>query len=250
MKTLSRSNDKVKLENLFANMEANKLMSTLWQNDNGVRKVFLVRVKKIVNDEVHFFSYYRKQLNFSGHEVYLYCEKLNFIAKSEIIKCSGVDLVARYPDEVKLLDAIDNTKMSESFGMMSSNSGVDRIGDKMVHNSTVEKRSDLMRVKKVNEDQEFAHLRESPRLKSKKQQTVLIEFNSKKYKPKTVDLFDLSQGGAGLIVKTPEQFDKGDFITLLKLDSKDLNPTLKGEVMSIRVQDTTKGEYKIGLRFG
>jgi c-di-GMP-binding flagellar brake protein YcgR len=238
MKIITFDQDQEKIENILKNAHKNRVVLTVWQNAEGRRKVYISRIDHISEEFITFSSYYQKNYTFDlNHPVFVYCEKMNFIFKTLVTGQEMVEVKLTSPVEVTLLDAVETNRMKTALVDHSSAEG------------KTEKINDVLRVKKIDEDQAYAHLREAPRKKVSKEQKVTVAFLNKNFSPKEYDLFDLSTGGAGVLVKNQELFEKGEFLMLTHLDGRELNPPLKGEIMSIRSHDVEQGLYKIGLKF-
>jgi hypothetical protein len=238
MKILNRAQDQDKMTNLLENTNRNRIILTVWQNVQGKRKVFIARIDKLFDESIQMSSYYQKNFNFiSNIDVFVYCEKMNFVFKTSLENQEMVIIQLKHPYEVTMLDAVEAHRMQKTFDQH------------MKGESETEKINQVMQLKKIDEDQAYAHLREAPRKKVSKEQMVTVAFENKKFNPKEYDLFDLSTGGAGVIVKNQELFVKGEFLLLTHLDGRELNPPLRGEIMSIRSYDIEQGMYKVGLKF-
>jgi len=238
MKIITFDQDQDKIENLLQNALKNRLVLTLWQNTEGKRKVYISRIDQFSSESIKLSSYYQKNYNFDlTYPVFVYCEKMNFIFKTIAQSQNMVEVKLTSPIEITLLDAVETDRMQKV------------LGNHILGEGKAEKIDNLVRVKKIDEDEAYAHLREAPRKKVSKEQKVTVAFLNKNFSPKEYDLFDLSTGGAGVLVKNHELFENGEFLMLTHLDGRELNPPLKGEIMSIRSYDVEQGLYKIGLKF-
>jgi hypothetical protein len=233
MKVLLIDQDREKISNLLENLKQARHLATLWQNIAGKRRVYLVQLSAFNQKALTFESFHKKNINFlNDYPIYLYCEKMRFIARSFIESLDQVKLNVSIFSQVNLLDGFNREEL-----------------DAIKVKGSTEKISDAMKVKRIDEDVQYAHMREAPRKKVSKTQFVTIRFETKKFSEKEYELFDMSTGGAGFITKTPEKFEKSDILHFIKIDQRELDPALRAEVMSVRSHDVEKGLFKIGVRF-
>lgn len=95
----------------------------------------------------------------------------------------------------------------------------------------------------------FAAQRESTRLAPKDDKFVTLVRDSHPGEQEEFKLFDLSQGGAGLLIFSPSKFKIGEAISIIAIDKKPIDKILIGSVVAIRPYDEGKGEWKLGIKF-
>ena len=102
-------------------------------------------------------------------------------------------------------------------------------------------------VEKENEE-ENSHKRSQPRKQASGKQTIRAykEGNEKKVLP--YSLYDISAGGLALKTIDPGMFKKGDFITIVSINAKELDMVISGEVVSVRHMED-EDVFKVGVRF-
>lgn len=91
------------------------------------------------------------------------------------------------------------------------------------------------------------HQREMPRVQAKGQQLTLKRATDPYRKSYQYQLYDMSSGGAGILVSSPTEFQKGQKVIISSIAQKPLEPAIKAEVMSIR--ELEKNSYKVGFKF-
>lgn len=96
---------------------------------------------------------------------------------------------------------------------------------------------------------QYKALRESARLAPKEDKHVTLVKDSAPENQIEYKLFDLSQGGAGILIFSPTAFKIGENISIVAIDKKVIDKVLKGTVVAIRPYDEGKGEYKLGIKF-
>jgi hypothetical protein len=62
-------------------------------------------------------------------------------------------------------------------------------------------------------------------------------------------LGDISQSGLSFRIDDPGSFHKGDLLEFTEMNGKKLEPSMKGEVMSVREQPEIPGMFKVGVRY-
>lgn len=62
-------------------------------------------------------------------------------------------------------------------------------------------------------------------------------------------LNDISKSGLSFKVTDPGAFHKGDQIEVVEMNTKPLEPIIKGEIMSVRELSNSAREYKVGVKF-
>lgn len=132
----------------------------------------------------------------------------------------------------------------------------DNISDdlNMISGSKDNPTADLLRLKAQAVDEKeaekvFAVQRESARLAPKEDKFVTLVRESHPGEQEDFKLFDLSQGGAGLLIFSPTKFKIGESISIIAIDKKPIDKILIGSVVAIRPYDEGKGEWKLGIKF-
>lgn len=167
------------------------------------------------------------------------------------------------PQEIKFLDDEEIYRLQQSVG-------VDLKEGLEIKHFVVDKNhlSDVMRVKSLgertdhdreilndelgflsadDEDKIFADKRESPRARPKNQKFVSLQADGGE--AGRYPLFDLSQGGMGLVTKVASSFTRGERIFIFGVDSKVLDDPLIGQIMSIRPLSENGNDFKVGVKF-
>jgi hypothetical protein len=62
-------------------------------------------------------------------------------------------------------------------------------------------------------------------------------------------LNDISQSGLSFKVDDPGAFHKGDLLEFSEMNGKEMDPSMKGEVMSVRELPEMPGMFKVGVRY-
>lgn len=62
-------------------------------------------------------------------------------------------------------------------------------------------------------------------------------------------LGDISQSGLSFRIDDPGSFHKGDLLEFSEMNGKELDPLMKGEVMSVRELPEMPGMFKVGVRY-
>lgn len=234
-------------DNICVNLFQNKLNITCWQPDPGdpTKKIkYIVKLDKITKeDKIIVKSRFNKSFGFNNEGlVFFFCDQLKVIFKSKLVDLNGGEMTVDKPSEITLLEEGLTIAVKDPIG-------TDHIDTKENAKVKFAPESNVMKVSRVNEDEQFAHMRAAPRKQTKKDQKVTVRFLTKKLQDKEMDLFDLSRGGAGILAKNADYFSQGDNIEIVKIDGNDIDPTLKGEVMSVRSHDIEKGHFRVGIKF-
>lgn len=233
-------------DNVFVNLFQNKFNITCWQPDpeDPTKKIkYVVKLDKISNEQKLIIkSRFNKSFGFKNEGlVFFFCDKLKAIFKAELVSLNGVEMTVDKPDEVTLLEDGPALALKDAIGTEHINKNSTR--------TNFFPESNVMKLSSVNEDEKYAHMRASPRKQTNKEQKVTVRFLTKKFQDKEMDLFDLSRGGAGILARNSDYFSQGDQIEIIQIDGSDINPILKGEVMSVKTYDVEKGTFKAGIKF-
>jgi hypothetical protein len=283
MKTLSLLSDQDEIDTLFQSIIFQKYNVVLWQKpqgDNAKRKVLFTQLEKS-EDFLQFAPSTESDFNFEEDlDVFFYCQDVGMIFKGPMIPEDDQRPAMDFPQECKLLnqeDASSYIEMVDAFQesfidnigrpkndnrprislsenasfkyaqthMIGKMAGTDNVGDEIVKVSSGLSMEDIPYSEA--EEKKYAGKREAPRARPKVQKKVHIRKNQDKLATEYA-LFDLSQGGLSFIIKNQNAFQKGEEIEIDNLDQRELDPPLKGKVMSIRpVDDTT--QHKVGVMF-
>ncbi|WP_372656160.1 PilZ domain-containing protein [Halobacteriovorax sp.] len=122
---------------------------------------------------------------------------------------------------------------------------------KAIQTVTKEFLKDVELVEKENEDK-FKHLRNTPRVQPNSKQTVSIKrinIHSDFTHQEKYTLYDISSGGMGIQVDDPSEFDIGEFIEVLMINSKTVPKSMSGEIVSIKQNDNKSEGFKVGVKF-
>ena len=234
-------------DNICVNLFQNKLNITCWQPYPGdpTKKIkYIVNLDKITKEnKLVIKSRFNKSFGFNNEGlVFFFCDKLKVIFKSQLVNLNGGEMTVDKPSEITLLEEGSTIAVKDPMR-------TDHIETKKSAKVKFAPESAFMKVSRVNEDEQYAHMRAAPRKQTNKDQKVTVRFLSKKFQDKEMDLFDLSRGGAGILVRNADYFSQGDQIEIVQIDGNDIDPTLKGEVMSVRTYDVEKGTFKAGIKF-
>lgn len=235
-------------DNICASLLQNKFNVICWQpnpTDPNNKIKYVIKLSKINSDEniLEFKSRFNKTFGFIEGEVFFFCENLKLIFKADLFLIDGDIISVRKPIEIVLIQDELIVTLKEENNQITDNSMNSNI--QINFNDA----SDIMGIGQVVEDEVFAHLRASPRSKVIKEQKVSVKFLSKEIHDQELDLLDLSRGGAGIVFKNTEFFEERDLLEIVKIDGKEINPSLKGEVMSVKAHDVEKGLFKAGIKF-
>lgn len=238
MRKLRHSEETEAVENLFNNLHTNKTNIVVWQpdiEDNESKHKYICKVQEFDREAktLKIKSRFNKSFAFSEDDIFCFCDKLMFIFKASFVENEKGEIQLALPESVMMLD-VSNEDLTRAI----------KKKDYRLFSKGVGGKTTLM-----SEDDKYAAMRAAPRSKTTKDQRVTVEFETQSFTPKEFQLHDLSKGGAGIIIKNQDLFKKGDWVLIAQIDGKDINPKLRGKVMSIRTHDMSKGEFKVGLRF-
>lgn len=245
-----------------------KLRLIFWQKlengDRSIRYVYLTKVDKS-KSLFDFIPESENPFRFEINQgIYGFCEDNHFIFKAQIHSTLENKIILKLPNEINSLIAEDPI-MKELFLIKGNGEG--NFTDILkVKGSKAEPTSDIMRVRSLSsnqkqddliekhlspeqEDKAFAAIRESQRIKPKDDKYVTILRIDHDQEKQIYKLLDLSQGGAGLHCLLPNEFTKGEKISLIEIDGKPVDKPLNGEVVAIRPTNEENTEYKIGIKF-
>lgn len=242
--TVNNDHEKKKITSLLSNLKENKLSVTVWQSSqdkSGSKLKYIVKAITIADDKISFISRFRKSFAFEKRDIFFFCYRLNFIFKAVSFEVNEGTLTVPCPEKVTLLETIESTKFSEENEIdVSENSN---------NPGYTQKSKTVQDLRSLDDDANFSHMREAPRSKTGISRKVTVSFLSKTFTDKEFGLFDLSQGGAAILVKDTGMFTSGDNLEITHVDGKEINPKLKGIVRSIRDHNAEKDEFKVGLQF-
>lgn len=269
MKKIQYANDYHRIKSLIDESKSSAHEICLWQKDNETEKrnIHNVQIERNLFDEKKIWlkSTHLSSLKFiTQTTTFYYCHELNIIFKTILISNENENVCISYPEEVTFLDEEDAQK--EEFAWMKSM----HLGEEFswVKGKKVEAEDDTMRVKGSKEEtnndiirvtsqlpnekeaeEKFKTLRESARLTPKDDKHVTLIRDSIPEVQTEYKLFDLSQGGAGLLIFSPTQFKIGEAVSIVAIDKKPIDKILTGSVVAIRPYDEGKGEWKLGIKF-
>lgn len=281
MKKIQFADDFNRIKSLIDESRSGSHEICLWQKDDQTQRRAIHNMKvesNIFNDKkIWMKSTFANTLQFKHGLVFYYCHELRIVFKTNLISLEDQMVCLQYPDEATLLE--ENDQITEEFSWMKSNNMGEEftwvrgrgeatndimkvsggkneaINDIMkVSGGKSEAINDVMRVKgqapiAKMEDEAFAGLRESARLAPKVDKYVTLIKESDPTKETIYKLFDLSQGGAGLLIFNPSEFVVGEKVSIIAIDQKPVDKILRGQVAAVRPYDEAKSEYKLGIKF-
>ncbi|MFT6070772.1 MAG: hypothetical protein ACJAT2_000667 [Bacteriovoracaceae bacterium] len=104
-------------------------------------------------------------------------------------------------------------------------------------------------VEKENEEA-HTHERSHNRQEIEGDKFIKVNFqNEPTVKGEIYFLGDISQSGLSFRIDDPGSFHKGDLLEFSEMNGKALDPTMKGEVMSVRELPELPGMFKVGVRY-
>jgi hypothetical protein len=104
----------------------------------------------------------------------------------------------------------------------------------------------------VENEEQFKHLREAPRVQPKSDQFVsLTRESSDGTQPKLeiFPLYDISQGGMGFKIDDPSEFDLAEVVEVKFINENPVPKEMIGDVVSIRQDEERNNEFKVGVKF-
>ena len=110
---------------------------------------------------------------------------------------------------------------------------------------------DIELIERENEDK-FKHLRDSPRIQVSSDQSVSlkrIDSIGELSHQQNFFLYDVSGGGMGFQVNDPSEFDIGEKVQVVAINSKDVPKKMTGEVVSVRQNSNKADGFKVGVKF-
>lgn len=218
-----------------------------YSNDQEI--IFKTSIKEI-NDSLCHLNYPDEMMLLEGEEVYQIQGDLALIEENTLV---GGQKISNQFDWMK----VKGKKLSDEANILRARGYKEEQINDILRIKGSAKKSDhdappqINDIFKPEDDAKFKALRESQRVQPKVQKIVsVMRVDLGLEHPLDYKLFDLSQGGAGLIVTDPNEFKRGERLTLLAVDGIPLPKELLGEVVAIRIIEEGKPEFKIGIKFG
>lgn len=208
-----------------------------------------------------------KNFDFTGDTIFLYSEHFKFTFKTILLQSESGLVTISYPKEMLVMDdAVMTAALTppvsylEKYNLMRGSGYTEKIDDFMKvrghpgwdkETSSAPELSAVPEATPENQMNQknakfFLGMRASPRIAPKDDKYVLVRRENGQ--EKLLRLLDLSRGGAGVALADEDVLNKGEKIEFLAIDSEKLNPTLKGEVVAIRLVESD-GIYKAGIKF-
>lgn len=211
--------DDLEIIDLLKVISTSKEKVWIWQN-SGDRIVFHAQIKKIdqLSKLVHIHPTSSKGFSFDGRDnIFLYSAEKRVAARISVREVENDFLIFSLPKKI--------TAIPSSF-------------------------SDGLEF--VEKENEGAHIHERfyDRNEVHGEKFIKIHFSDEPpAKGKTFYLNDLSQSGLSFRVDDPGEFHKGDSIEASEMNGKQLEPYIKGEVMSVKELPSAGKQYKVGIKF-
>jgi hypothetical protein len=223
-----------------------KIEVCLWQRanhymDNRVQHRF--HLKSITKEPnlLNFKQLTKKKLEFKEGKIFGYCEYLGFIFSADIMAIGELKISLERPQLLFMLNE-DEKKMVDNNDWVS-------LQDVFKKSKRPEARK-VKFAKVLSEEERYKHVRETPRGRPEELKMITVSRKALNIKvEKTFRLFDLSQGGVGILTAEPQFFEEGMQLYIHSIEDKDFDPPLTGEVMSVRLFDSKNREYKVGIKF-
>lgn len=281
MKKIQYASDFHRIKSLIDDSKSGGHEICLWQKDQVTQKRIIhnMKVDKNIFSEKKIWmqATHGSVLNFIQDIAFYYCHELQIVFKTEVVSKEDHLVCLSYPEEVMLIEEEDtfmdefaNMKpdaINEDFTWVKSKKTVAADETTIVKGPKEELGNDMMRVggeKDLVDDELikvkgfasekeaeklFAAQRESARLAPKDEKHVTLVRASHPAEQDDYKLFDLSQGGAGLLIFSLTKFKIGEDVSIIAIDKKPIDKALVGKVVAIRPYDEGKGEYKLGIKF-
>ncbi len=214
--------DDLEIIDLFRLFHRNKEKLWLWQqapNEDGERPVHYCQIRKV---DILKKTIILKPLSEEGFtfektlkELFLYAESKNIAAKITPREVDSSFIFIPMPEKINAL--------SEEIA------------------------AKIKLVEKENEKKN-SHMRSQPRKQASGNQTISGYKEGSHKKNLTYNLYDISAGGLALKTIDPGMFKKSDIIIVTAINKKDLEASIKGEVVSVRHMEEDD-VFKVGVRF-
>jgi len=270
VKVYNQENGFLVFQKIFSGLLTNNCSLVIWQLDSILNRRYISESK------INTFSLETKILNFGPFDtqmlqlslaVYCYSEEAQIIFKTTIKEIRETSFSLVLPKEIKILEDEERDQLLGQIGinLNAYDTRIKRMNfgiPELIYEVGAKIKSMAQRTSKDQdlllhefgpisideEDSLFASKRETPRARPKNEKWVVVKLTDtmKTYRFK---LFDLSQGGMGLITIDQTAFPTGSTIYLLGIDNHLLDDPLIGKVMSQRPVDQTELEWKIGVKF-
>ncbi len=214
--------DEFDIHSFFRVLNQSKSKVWLWQKEDNQRVVQYAMVRKVdlIKKVIHISPCSSKGFKFKSIQNFFFYNSIN----SKAFKFTARDLsrdmiIFPIPKEIQTV--------------------------------TREFLKDVELVEKEDEDK-FKHLRNAPRVQPSDKQTVSIKrinIHSEFSQHEKFTLYDISSGGMGIQVSDPAEFDIGELIEVIKINSKAVPKEISGEVVSIKQCVDKLDGFKIGVKF-
>jgi hypothetical protein len=153
-------------DNVCVNLFQNKLDITCWQPDpsDPTKKIkYIVKLDKITKEQKLIIkSRFNKSFGFNNEGlVFFFCDKLKVIFKSQLVDLNSDEMIVDKPSEITLLEEGPAIAVKDPMG-------TDHIETKKSAKIKFAPESGVMKVSRVNEDEQYAHMRAAPRKQTNK----------------------------------------------------------------------------------
>ncbi len=214
--------DEFEIHSFFRVLNQNKGRIWLWQRDEESRIVQYAVIRKVdlIKQIIHISPCSSKGFKFKSiDEFFFYCADISLAFKFKARDISKEMMIFPIPKKIQ--------KVSKAF------------------------LKDVELIEKENEDK-FKHLRNSPRVQASSDQSVSlrrVDSYGELSHQQSFLLYDISGGGMGFQVDDPSEFDVGEEIQVVAINSKEVPKKMSGEVVSIRQNSEQLDGFKVGVKF-
>lgn len=215
--------DEFEIHSFFRVLNQKKIKIWLWQKNNNQRRVVqyaVVRKVDLIKQVIHISPCSTKGFKFESTKDFFF-----------------------YNDSRSLAFKFSARDMSKDMIIFPIPSRIQQVSQEFL--------KDVELVEKEDEDK-FKHLRNAPRIQAGSDQSVSLrrlKSDGNFSHQENFLLYDISSGGMGFKVSDPSEFDIGELIQVIAINSKDVPKKMSGEIVSIKQNGEVTEGFKVGVKF-